>query len=410
MSIKASVVIPTHNRCDSLHRVLLALSRQTLPVMLFEVIVIMDGSTDGTEAMLGEYREQGALPNLSWHKQESKGPAAARNAGVNHAGGPIIIFLDDDIIPTAHWIEAHLERHGGAHTGVIVLGDYAVERPNESDYAKLEFWRWWQNAFWLRTIPDRCPQYQDLFSGNVSMRKPEFLTAGGFDPAFRFPGREDYDLGYRLLQSGAHFAVEKRANAVHNRGNAFSMKTVRQAAYIEADGDVQLARKHPELRGSIRCCQKVTGRYRMIAWLALHASFLGSLFLFLFTIQAFVEKKLKMRRAWHRSYKYIQHYAYWRGIRKKLGSINALQKMQIAPAESNGVKIEISDGLPLVLPEIPRGETLVEVQYEGRLVGRMHWKEPRARTMNQNLADEIAKNFAGEIARAIAQSGRKLAG
>jgi len=87
-------VIPTHDRCDSLRGVLEALSRQTVASDRFEVVVICDGCTDGTESMCR------ALPTdypLRVMTQEQSGPAAARNCGVAEATGPLIIFYNVDM-------------------------------------------------------------------------------------------------------------------------------------------------------------------------------------------------------------------------------------------------------------------------------------------------------------------------
>src|SRR5205814_3294574 len=89
-----TVVIPTFQRKDRLARVLDGLSRQTHPA--FEVVVVDDGSTDGTSQYLRETRFPFHVCAIS---QLNAGPAAARNAGVAAAKGDVVLFLDDDVIP-----------------------------------------------------------------------------------------------------------------------------------------------------------------------------------------------------------------------------------------------------------------------------------------------------------------------
>ncbi len=82
-----SVVIPTCNRKDKLLRCLQKLSRQSLPASQFEVIVVDDGSTDGTGELLRTRKFPFALRHF---KQANKGPAAARNRGIQEARGRIV--------------------------------------------------------------------------------------------------------------------------------------------------------------------------------------------------------------------------------------------------------------------------------------------------------------------------------
>src|SRR5258707_10281865 len=91
-----SVVIPTYNRCASLRRLLDALARQTLSADRFEVIVVDDGSSDGTRELLRTLKTPYALVSI---EQPNQGPGAARNRGVRAASGDLILFLDDDVVP-----------------------------------------------------------------------------------------------------------------------------------------------------------------------------------------------------------------------------------------------------------------------------------------------------------------------
>src|SRR2546423_1619703 len=94
-----SVVIPTFERLDVLPEVLAALAAQESPPS-FEVIVVDDGSRDGTRELLRGYGGPLALTALL---EEHRGPAAARNAGVARAGGELIAFLGDDTVPEPGW-------------------------------------------------------------------------------------------------------------------------------------------------------------------------------------------------------------------------------------------------------------------------------------------------------------------
>ena len=96
---KLSVIIPTHNRVGLLPRALASIHAQTSPPA--EVIVVDDGSTDGTERLM-----QSEFPGVWYLRQENRGVAAARNHGIREARGEWLAFLDSD----DEWLPQKLER------------------------------------------------------------------------------------------------------------------------------------------------------------------------------------------------------------------------------------------------------------------------------------------------------------
>ena len=108
MTPELSVVIPTYNRKDTLSRVLEGLGSQTLPVASYEVIVVDDGSRDGTPRFLTEFSAPFRFEALI---QSNTGPAGARNRAIQAARGEIVVFLGDDTVPEASFLEVHLREH-----------------------------------------------------------------------------------------------------------------------------------------------------------------------------------------------------------------------------------------------------------------------------------------------------------
>ena len=89
-----SVVIPTYNRKDMLREALNSLAQQTYPTDRFEIIVVDDGSTDGTDQIAAV-----AFPfTLRYFWQTNQGDATARNLGARQSQADILVFLDDDIL------------------------------------------------------------------------------------------------------------------------------------------------------------------------------------------------------------------------------------------------------------------------------------------------------------------------
>src|SRR5215207_6519965 len=107
--IELSVVIPTYNRADRLRASLEALGRQTLPAGDFEVIVVVDGSTDGTLEMLGRLRAAYRLRVVS---QANSGQNVARNHGAELARGPYGVSLEENMAADPRLLAGHLRAQG----------------------------------------------------------------------------------------------------------------------------------------------------------------------------------------------------------------------------------------------------------------------------------------------------------
>jgi glycosyltransferase involved in cell wall biosynthesis len=116
--LTVSIVIPTHNRRDSVERALRALTRQTYPLAASEVIVVADGCTDGTP----EISRAGWPFPLRIMEEASRGPAAARNRGAAVATGELLIFLDDDIEVSPGFVAAHVRAHADGGPGCVAVG------------------------------------------------------------------------------------------------------------------------------------------------------------------------------------------------------------------------------------------------------------------------------------------------
>ncbi len=101
-----SVIVPTFNRLDEIKELLLSLEKQTLPKEKFEIVIVDDGSTDTTEDFVNELIKTGSL-NLSFYKQDHKGPGPARNTGMEHSKGEYYIFVDSDCIADENWLKAY---------------------------------------------------------------------------------------------------------------------------------------------------------------------------------------------------------------------------------------------------------------------------------------------------------------
>jgi GT2 family glycosyltransferase len=204
----ASIIVPSFNRCSRLERLLRRLDRAA-PGAPFEVVVAVDGSTDGTRQMLGSLQVRYPLQILFG---DNRGPAAARNRAMQAAGGDVVVFLDDDVEPVDGLIERHLEIHR-RDPAAAVIGPMVP--PTDTT---LPPWLRWDAAILQR-------QYEMLASGfagptplhfytaNASVRRAHALAVGGFDERYR--RMEDMELAYRLAAHGVRFVFLPEARVMH---------------------------------------------------------------------------------------------------------------------------------------------------------------------------------------------------
>ena len=113
--MQLSIILPTYNRLARLQRVLAGLARQTCALAAAEVIVVSDGSTDGTNEWLTDAAAASSRPlQLAPIIQANQGVAAARNAGLARATGELVLFIDDDVAPAPQLVAEHLATHAAA--------------------------------------------------------------------------------------------------------------------------------------------------------------------------------------------------------------------------------------------------------------------------------------------------------
>ncbi len=192
MSPRLSVVIPTHNKLSQLRQTLDALRRQDLPADDFEVLVVDDGSGDGTaDWLVGEAAAwAGRLHIIS--PGRNVGRAAARNLGGRRAIGEWILYLDDDIVAPPDLLSAHLDlltAHPGH--GVIGLVRTAADLIDGAHFHYID-------SRGVAKVRGAHVPARYLVTQNTSIPREAFLAIGGFDEEFAAYGFEDMDLGFRL--------------------------------------------------------------------------------------------------------------------------------------------------------------------------------------------------------------------
>ena len=222
-----SVVISYFEAEDALALTMAALSRQSYPRELFEIVIVDDGSNPPLSTP-----ETDLDVRVVHQEDRGFGLARARNTGAAAARHDILVFLDGDMVPEAHWLSAHARWHHIAPDALTLgfrshvdmagvtaesiaqwegpLSELLADRPSERPE--------WIEYHMSRT-DDLTSADDDLFrvvtGGNVGVRRTFFDQAGMYDESFTQWGAEDTEFGYRAYTAGGILIPERQAFCFH---------------------------------------------------------------------------------------------------------------------------------------------------------------------------------------------------
>jgi len=210
---KISVVIATCNRINNLKSCLGSCLEQKATTEDFEIIVVNDGSVDGTAEFL---QSMSANDMFRFVNQSNAGVAVARNVGIGIAASGIIAFTDDDCIVPPDWIETILNYWDKADD-IAGIGGPLDTVTSDNDSFVSQYLAYIDEFNYIPVLKAGLvrPVHVSRLTGreivpylrtsNASFRKSCLLEVGGFSSAFQKPGGEDPDLCYRMLAKGYRF-------------------------------------------------------------------------------------------------------------------------------------------------------------------------------------------------------------
>jgi peptidoglycan/xylan/chitin deacetylase (PgdA/CDA1 family)/glycosyltransferase involved in cell wall biosynthesis len=242
-----SAVIATYNRRDSLSRLLQTIQLQDLEPDHFEVVVVVDGSTDGTTGMLRAMATDFVLRVL---EQPNSGQASAQNRGIRAATGSVVLFLDDDMLCTPSLFREHVAAHSAdaarAVCGLLLVAD------DSTPGLATEWMRACTDTYVSRIRAQAAPKWPDdaIIFPNMSVSRKALLDAGGFAEEMAGVGPSiiaDVDLGLRLWEMGVPFEFRLGAVAFQRYVKSDADLVGRDACWY-GRAEVDLLRRHPRYR------------------------------------------------------------------------------------------------------------------------------------------------------------------
>jgi len=236
-NLKVSIIVASYNQKTTLRLNLLAWNHQTYPLDLIEVIVADDGSSDGTEEMINDLRDE-LQYRLKFYTQEDLGfrLAKVRNEGVALSEGDVIFLVDSDTIPTPEYVWEHMKYYHVSNEVAVVGSRHRIEGDfndlDVSDIRNVESLRdlpivkdkgvpeevrlWRKNILFNNVAFRKQNNAWGGFHGTlVSCRKCDYIGIGGSDESFKAYGQEDTEIAFRLLSKVRYLVSNPRARLFH---------------------------------------------------------------------------------------------------------------------------------------------------------------------------------------------------
>lgn len=223
-----SIIIPTYNRKNILLKTLDGFKHQTARAGILEILVIDDGSTDGTGAAVSDFGSTSPI-TIRCFASPRKGQGAARNYGIREAKGALLLFGDDDIIPEQTLVAEHLAWNQRYPADNFAILGHVNWSPEVQPTPFMEWLGLDGVLFGFRRLsPGMEVGIQFFYSCNISIKKGFLVREGVFDESFRAYGYEDVELGYRLVNKGLRILYNPQAIGYHYKHYSYADACRRQ--------------------------------------------------------------------------------------------------------------------------------------------------------------------------------------
>jgi glycosyltransferase involved in cell wall biosynthesis len=200
-----SVIVPGHNASSTLGACLSSLRNQDWPGDCHELVYVDDGSTDESREIAALFADR--IVRLTGFP---RGPATARNLGVEKSSGEFVVFIDADVVVLPHTVSALLKPLTDDCSLDAVFGSY------DREPAQPEFISQYRNLFHHYIHQISHEEASTFWAGCGAVRRTSFERLGGFDAAlYPTPMIEDIELGHRMRAAGMRIRLEKTIQVKH---------------------------------------------------------------------------------------------------------------------------------------------------------------------------------------------------
>lgn len=236
--MSVSVIIPTYNRKESLLDTLTSLEQQTFPSWLFEVVVVDDGSTDGT----GAIAQHTFSFHLEYLRQGNHGGISARNHGAEHARNDLLIFLDDDMTLMPGYVAAIAQAHQET-SRLVSRGALQPWLSNVSPFARIH----------SQADDEKSSSIGNFASNNLAIARADFFTIDKWHQVTNDRCQHkgglwaDLEFAHRALQAGFELRTIPEAQIVHRDYAIKDLQTAAERGYLISTCAAFVFQEHPDL-------------------------------------------------------------------------------------------------------------------------------------------------------------------
>lgn len=232
---KISVLVPVYNDVDRIGKCIDSLLNINFPEEQYEVIVIDNGSTDGTFELLSELSQKTKDKSFKLIQCLTPGSYAARNAGLSIAKGDCIAFTDSDCLVSNNWLQNLLSSWNQEEGDVIVAGkvSFFSDSAKKTEQSALDF----ENMFSMKQ--DQNASNGKCITANLFCARKLLIKYGPFNEKLKSGG--DVEFSQRIVQGGGKVVYSEESEVYHPSRNKNEL-LVKRRRVVGGTWDAELSK------------------------------------------------------------------------------------------------------------------------------------------------------------------------
>ena len=237
-----SIIVPAHNEEATIEKCLASLENMDYPSNKLDIILINDGSTDGTKKIMGNHVQKSKY-TFKYLETEGVGAPKARNIGLKKAKGEHVAFTDADCVVEKDWLRNLIKNFSD---GVVSVGGPNITPEDDTEFAKcvgIVLSILSKTGSRYASIADKRKEIFHNPTCNVIYRKDVIEEVGGFNE--NLVNCEDEELDYRIRERGHIILYTPEAKVYHYRRPTW--KRFAKMAYSYAVGRMQAIKLHRKM-------------------------------------------------------------------------------------------------------------------------------------------------------------------